>query len=472
MSPPEINVTSTFEDIKNEVVNDNLVCASQKLSSLARDYYSGEHSIALDVWRRAKVSDLDKRSGVKSSEEISQERSRITKTILGSLTHIEEAFDGNKIALFSGSGSLSEPTSQKINTSHKIDESKGPRAVIAVNLVSNVDKLKLIKRLQPTKKKESFLISLKSVSYSYEEGQNVLANIDFTLGQREIVSLIGENGAGKSTFLALLAGRIKPSSGEIEYSSDLFIDKTTTNRIGIFLLSPSPAKWGGSVIQSLTRIAIGVHGPQEQAYLEVMDAILRYDLSDVQHRSFNHLSTGQLLRVELAKVQILQPKVVLLDEPFANLSPLGRLSFLNFLVETVSRANLPVSVVLISHLHTELDSICDQYLFLDVESKSFKDLEDSKGSLFRIRLESNNIYSEMELLVTRLLEASLVGDKVVRFRTDAASFMIKTASNLERKVLWPIVADLFANRLVGVEDLSKTAAFWNSEVRSDWQTYG
>jgi ABC-2 type transport system ATP-binding protein len=176
-----------------------------------------------------------------------------------------------------------------------------------------------------------------------------------------IVGLVGPNGAGKTTLLNLAVGMLTPTSGTIEVLGGRPASgPAQLARVG-FVAQDAPVYAGFSVADHLR---FGAHmNPAWDAAL-ARDRIERLGLDPRQRAG--KLSGGQRAQLALTLALAKRPKLLILDEPIASLDPLARSEFLRSLAEfTASRQ---ISVVMSSHLVSDLERICD-YLIVLVASR-------------------------------------------------------------------------------------------------------
>lgn len=166
------------------------------------------------------------------------------------------------------------------------------------------------------------LYQLEQVGHTYGE-QRILKAINLTITAGEIFALVGPSGAGKSTLLRLMALLEAPSQGRLQINlndkSLTYHKASITDRRQLGMVFQRPTMLTRSVYAN---VAFGLHlrgqhGVQSQVK-QILEAVA---LQHLAQRRVHSLSGGELQRVALARALILQPKVLLLDEPTANLDP-------------------------------------------------------------------------------------------------------------------------------------------------------
>jgi tungstate transport system ATP-binding protein len=165
------------------------------------------------------------------------------------------------------------------------------------------------------------LYRLRSVTRRY--GSNVAVDIDsLTIDAGRLYTLTGGNGAGKSTLLGILAFLLPPTTGEIFYAGeriDWKSDIVRVRRRKITLLHQSPYLFGGTVFRNVA-YGLSARGIAGEAERKAVDRALEtVGLERFRDRDARKLSGGEAQRVALARALALDPEVLLLDEPLANI---------------------------------------------------------------------------------------------------------------------------------------------------------
>jgi ABC-2 type transport system ATP-binding protein len=188
-----------------------------------------------------------------------------------------------------------------------------------------------------------------------------LADCTLSIPAGHVVGLVGPNGAGKTTLLNLATGMLAPTTGTIEVlSSRPAGGPAQLARVG-YLSQDAPVYAGLSVADHLK---LGAHLNPGWDAEQARDRVGRLDLDPRQKAGT--LSGGQRAQLALTLATAKRPELLILDEPVASLDPLARREFLRDLMETVGEQQ--VSVVLSSHLITDLERVCD-YLIVLVDSR-------------------------------------------------------------------------------------------------------
>jgi ABC-2 type transport system ATP-binding protein len=186
-------------------------------------------------------------------------------------------------------------------------------------------------------------------------------DISFTLGQGQILGLLGGNGAGKTTTIAMLLGLLVPSSGQITILGHNMAKHRYAALARMNFSSPYIALPGRlSVFENLTVYGHLYGVPQLSRRIDELAE--QFNLGPLLQRPAGELSAGQKTRVALAKALINKPDLLLLDEPTASLDP-DTGDYLRSVLERY-RAEHNAAILLASHNMAEVERLCDTVLMM------------------------------------------------------------------------------------------------------------
>ncbi|WP_437286488.1 ABC transporter ATP-binding protein [Sorangium sp. So ce406] len=182
---------------------------------------------------------------------------------------------------------------------------------------------------------------------------DVLRDVTFDVGPGEIFGFIGPNGAGKTTTIRVMATLLEPMAGRVEIDGvDVTIDPAAVRRSIGYMPDHAGVYDRITVREYLEFFADAFRVPS----LEVVDAVLELtDLGKIQDRIVATMSKGMKQRLQLGRILLHDPKVLILDEPASDLDPRARIEIRDLLLELRS---LGKTIFLSSHILTELSDVC------------------------------------------------------------------------------------------------------------------
>lgn len=208
------------------------------------------------------------------------------------------------------------------------------------------------------------LLSVTSLGKRYAKGSFSLTDVNLELDAGGIIGLVGENGNGKTTLLRLIAAELKPDSGSIRYPFVRDAEDDYDLRTRLVYIEQRIPRWWGSLMDNLqfTLAHYGMHGEENLLWAELM--IARLGLRPFRKLTWNRLSSGYRTRFELAKTLLRQPKILLLDEPLANLDILSQQTILQDLRYMARSTVAPFGMLLSSQHIYEVEKVSDRIIFL------------------------------------------------------------------------------------------------------------
>jgi len=219
--------------------------------------------------------------------------------------------------------------------------------------MSNIKKFRIIKF------KSKPILSAKNISKSFD-GRVILRKIDINLNQGEMLGLLGSNGAGKSTFMNIVLGLLKCDFGDIFLESTKLTNLPIHERskLGIAYLPQQTSIFRGlTVYENLLGIAQIVKKNSSEQKELVGKLMAEFSITHLRDVKATALSGGERRRCEIARCLITNPKVLLLDEPFAGVDLLSIRDIKGLLLKLQTRKT---SLIITDHNASQLLSVVDR----------------------------------------------------------------------------------------------------------------
>ncbi len=209
---------------------------------------------------------------------------------------------------------------------------------------------------------EETLFSLQGLVYRYPDETLALSGIHMDIATGDRIALVGQNGSGKTTLIKLLCGLLRPTAGQVWYKNQAFegdyLEHSRLN-VGLLFQDPDDQLFGHTLLED------AAFGPrcqglaQPDAESAAMEGLQRVGLAEMAYKAPHNLSYGQKKRAALAGLLAMNPDVLLLDEPTANLDPHQEQVFLDLL------SGFAGTLICISHDLIFLYELCDRAVVLD-----------------------------------------------------------------------------------------------------------
>ena len=204
-----------------------------------------------------------------------------------------------------------------------------------------------------------FLFQLRNLKKFYA-GRGVLDIPALSIHQGELLAIVGPSGAGKSTLLRLLHFLEPPTSGEIKYRGQaISFPPPLATRREISMVFQRPEMIDGTVLENVN-LGLRLQGKQDND--RVRETLKQVDLSDLKDSPAHTLSGGEIQRVALARTIVLRPRVLLLDEPTANID-LHNVTIIENITQGLHQ-NYEATIVLVTHNVFQARRLADRVGFL------------------------------------------------------------------------------------------------------------
>ncbi|HEY9112352.1 MAG TPA: ABC transporter ATP-binding protein [Rhodanobacteraceae bacterium] len=210
-------------------------------------------------------------------------------------------------------------------------------------------------------------------------GREVLHDLSFSLRREDVLGLLGVNGAGKSTTLAIIAGALRPSSGSVRIDGKDASDDRRAIRDRIGWMPESVPLWPELTVAEALHACARLRGLSNAARRTACERELaRLELGEVARRTCGQLSLGLKRRVGLAQVLLHEPDLLVLDEPGNGLDPVQTAQ----LRELIEKLKPGRGIILSSHVLAEVEAMCNRVVILhDGRVRHEAPLDGQRGQL-------------------------------------------------------------------------------------------
>lgn len=194
--------------------------------------------------------------------------------------------------------------------------------------------------------KDEIILKADHVCYTYADGTKALNGIDLEIKRGKKIAFMGANGSGKSTFFLCLNGIYKPQKGTIFFSGTP-IDYSRKgllklrSKVGIVFQDPDNQLFSASVFQEISFGILNLGVIEEEAREEVERVIDNLEITPFRNKPTHALSGGQKKQVSIADILVMNPDVIILDEPSAALDPKHTL-LVNAIIERLTEQGITV----------------------------------------------------------------------------------------------------------------------------------
>ena len=265
------------------------------------------------------------------------------------------------------------------------------------------------------------ILEMRDVKFSYESGKEILHGVSFKVNKGEMVSIVGRNGAGKSTISKLICGFYKPTEGKVLFNGrDLVNDtiKERAEKIGIVMQNPNQMI-SKTMIFDEVALGLKVRGVSEDEIKNrVFETLKVCGLYEFRNWPISALSFGQKKRVTIASILVLNPEVIILDEPTAGQDFKHYTEIMEFLKELNQKG---VTIVMITH---------DMHLMLEYTNRA---IVLSNGIKLADDIAANVLTDEEVINKANLKETSLY-ELAIKANLDNPRMFVKKFIDYDRRI--------------------------------------
>lgn len=209
---------------------------------------------------------------------------------------------------------------------------------------------------------ENYALELRGIEKSFGSNR-VLRNVDLTIGEGEFIVLLGPSGCGKTTLLRAVSGLLEPDAGKVILRGR-DITRLPTNKRDMGIVFQSYALFPHMTVKE--NVAFGLKmrkTPQQEIDQKVEEGLRRVHLEGYGPRKITQMSGGQQQRVALARALVLNPSLLLMDEPLSNLDAKLRAS-VRVEIAQIQR-QLGITTIMVTHDQVEAMTMADRIILLN-----------------------------------------------------------------------------------------------------------
>ena len=196
------------------------------------------------------------------------------------------------------------------------------------------------------------ILEAEHMTYGYDEKRHAIEDLSIALEEGKTTAILGANGAGKSTLFLHLNGILQPEHGEVRFRGQPISYKKAglrqlRSKVGIVFQNPDDQLFSASVYQDISFGAVNMGLPSEEVHRRVNVVMEQIGITYLKDRPTHSLSFGQKKRVAFAGIMVMQPEVIILDEPTAGLDPVGVSELMHLLQDVCRQQN--TTIILSTH---------------------------------------------------------------------------------------------------------------------------
>jgi len=245
-------------------------------------------------------------------------------------------------------------------------------------------------------------ITVKKLSYKYPNGSKALEDVNIEVYEGERIALVGPNGAGKTTFMLHLNGTLHGTEGEVEIFGkrlEKMKREEIVKEVGLVFQDPDDQLFMPTLFDDIAFGPINIGLKEDEVRERVEEAILKFGLSGYEDRSPHHLSFGEKKKASLAAVMAMEPRILVLDEPTANLDPKSRAELIGIINELNEREG--ITILIATHDVNAIPELADRIYALNrtiIEKGTPRDIFVNGELLKHNNLDVPDVFKLFEVL--------------------------------------------------------------------------
>ncbi|WP_156288806.1 ABC transporter ATP-binding protein [Oceanobacillus salinisoli] len=224
--------------------------------------------------------------------------------------------------------------------------------------------------------------------------KNVLHGISFEVQSKEIVGLIGLNGAGKSTTIKHIIGLMQPKKGNISVNGKTFKENPASYRNQMAYIPEMPILYDELTLYEHLHLTAMAYGISEEEFEKRLKPLLKEFRMEKKLNWFPvHFSKGMRQKVMIMCAFLIEPPLYIVDEPFVGLDPLGIQSYLQLMNEVKNNGS---GVLMSTHILATAERYCDRFVILhDGKIRAMGTLEELRDSFNMAGATLDDLYVQL-----------------------------------------------------------------------------
>ena len=196
------------------------------------------------------------------------------------------------------------------------------------------------------------ILEAEHLTYGYDEKRHAIEDLSIAFEEGKTTAILGANGVGNSTLFLHLNGILQQVHGEVRFRGQPISYKKAglrqlRSKVGIVFQNPDDQLFSASVYQDISFGAVNMGLPSEEVHRRVNVVMEQIGITYLKDRPTHSLSFGQKKRVAFAGIMVMQPEVIILDEPTAGLDPVGVSELMHLLQDVCRQQN--TTIILSTH---------------------------------------------------------------------------------------------------------------------------
>ncbi|MED0735436.1 ABC transporter ATP-binding protein [Aneurinibacillus thermoaerophilus] len=206
------------------------------------------------------------------------------------------------------------------------------------------------------------ILQVQNLTGGYSRKRPVIHNITFDIYPREMIGLIGLNGAGKSTTIKHILGLLQPAEGSVRIHNQTLKEAPELYRASYTYVPETPLLYDDLTLWEHLELTAMAYGLERKVFEERVESLLaEFNMQDKKRMFPQHMSKGMRQKMMIMNAFLVRPVLYIIDEPFVGLDPRGIRSLLELMVKM---KNTGAAILMSSHILSTVERYCDKFIVL------------------------------------------------------------------------------------------------------------